>query len=103
MITIIGTSDHEEFILHTEWKGATVYEVGQNKVNYATFKNADDKMFTTNYQGSTGTITITNQDKESQQLTGEFDFTFITHTDTIAVSRGFFYAVPYEIVDVVLE
>jgi hypothetical protein len=101
MITIMGTSDHEKFTLHTQWGGANVYNIGENEVNYATFSSTNVEIYTTKSQGSSGTITITNQDEENQELTGEFNFTFITATDTITVSRGVFYAVPYEISDIV--
>ena len=46
---------------------------------------------------------IETDDVDSQKLTGKFDFTFITANDTIKVNRGLFYAVPYEIVDIVAD
>jgi hypothetical protein len=103
MMTIVGVSDHEEFTLHTEWKGVSAYRIGGNEVNYATFTGADNKQYTTESKGSSGMITITNEDQENQELTGEFNFTFVMATDTITVSRGFFYAVPYEIIDIVAD
>ena len=101
MIEIIGTSDHEEFTLHTEWMGATKYAIAYDSSNYATFTTANGTVYTTRSPGSSGSITITKEDKESQEFTGNFDFTFITPTDTIAVSKGIFYGVRYRIVDVV--
>ena len=101
MVTITGTSDHEEFALHTEWKGASKYVIAYNLPNYATFTNADGRVLSTKSPGSFGSITITTEDKETQRLTGTFDFTFITPVDTIAVHKGFFYAVPYQISDIV--
>ena len=99
MITITGTSDFEEFTLHTQWRGENEYPVGGNEVNFATFTTADNLIYTTRTAGSSGTITITNQDEVSQELEGEFDFTFITATDTLNVRNGVFYAVSYEITD----
>jgi hypothetical protein len=101
MMTITGTSDHQEFSLHTRWLGQKNYEVGANSVNYATFKTAEGKIYTTNTPGSFGAITIKTEDKENQLITGSFDFSFITAVDTIAVHKGFFFAVPYQIMDVV--
>lgn len=103
MITIIGTSDHEQFTLYTEWKGEGLYEISHNSANYATFTGLNGKAYTTKSPGSLGHIIIETDDVDSQQLTGKFDFTFITATDTIAVNKGLFYAVPYEIVDIVAD
>lgn len=99
MITIVGTSDHEEFRLHTQWKGVNQYNINQSSPNYATFTNSKGKVYTTNSEGSFGKIKIKTDDKENQRLTGEFDFTFISANDTIAVSGGIFYDVPYAISD----
>jgi len=101
MITIIGNSDHEVFKLHTEWKGTGLYEITHNSPNFVTFTGLNGKAYTTQTPGSLGHIRIETDDIESQRLTGKFEFTFITATDTIKVNRGIFYAVPYEIVDVV--
>tara|TARA_R110000772_G_scaffold114138_1_gene218516 strand:- start:13 stop:474 length:462 start_codon:yes stop_codon:yes gene_type:complete len=103
MISIVGTSDHEEFTLHTKWKGARNYNITQNSANYATFTDARGKVYTTRSAGSSGRIKIKTEDKENQQLTGEFNFTFMSATDTITVSRGVFYTVPYEISDIVVD
>lgn len=100
MVTITGTSDHEEFTLHTEWKGASTYGIAHNLPNYATFTNADGRVYSTKSAGSSGSIIVTIQNKETQRLTGSFGFTFVTPTDTITVHKGYFYDVPYRIVDV---
>ena len=98
MITIFGRGgNNEKLVLHTQWSGATSYDIGADEVSYATYKTADDIFYTTRSQGSSGTITITNQDEVNQELTGEFNLVFITETDTLTVSRGMFYTVPYEI------
>ena len=98
MMTIVGYGSNSELLkLHTEWKGAGVYKVGENEVNYATYKSADDRLYTTKSEGSSGEITITNQNEGDQSLTGEFNFTIITANDTITVSRGMLYGVPYTI------
>jgi hypothetical protein len=100
LVTIVGLGPQGEvFKLHTEWRGADVYKVGGKEINYATLKSANDSLYTTKSEGSSGTITITNQDEGKQELAGEFDFTFITATDTINVRQGLFYSVPYEITD----
>ena len=103
MITITGAFDHEEFTLHTKWLGQKTYQVGPNAANYATYKTADGKIYTTSSPGSFGSIIVTAEDVENQELTGTFDFTFMTPVDTIAVHKGIFYAVPYKIMDVVPE
>lgn len=99
MIRIEATSDSEKFILYTQWKGANVYKIGGNALNYATFENALGGQFTTLSQGSFGTITISDFDTERQEFSGEFNFTFVSGTDTIVVDQGIFYSVPYMIVD----
>jgi hypothetical protein len=97
-ITIFGRGgNNEKLELHTLWSGATIYDIGEDEVNYATYKTADGRFYTTRSQGSSGTITITNQDEVNQELTGEFNLIFITDTDTLTVSKGVFYTVPYEI------
>lgn len=101
MITITGTSDHEEFTLNTKWNGAGTYQITHSSANYATFKNADGIVYTTKTLGSTGAIKLTIEDKERQRLTGTFDFNFITPYDTISVHKGIFYDVSYQILDVV--
>ncbi|MFT4849662.1 MAG: hypothetical protein ACI83B_002206 [Sediminicola sp.] len=100
MIAILGRGGNlEKLELYIEWRGEGVYEVGENEVNYATFKSTDGLFYTTNSQGSSGAITVTSQDKVGQEITGEFEFTVITATDTLNVSGGRFYVDFYEITD----
>ena len=99
MIRIEATSDYEKFILHTEWNGPNTYKIGSSELNYAIFENAEGTILSTESEGSSGAITITNFNDDIQEFSGNFNFTFVTATDTISVSQGFFHAVPYVIVD----
>ena len=103
MIHLIGTSDHEDFTLHTQWRGPRTYEIGQNSVNYATYTDASGKVYTTATSGGSGEIELTIEDKDAQRLTGEFHLTFFNGSETIVVSGGLFYSVPYSISDVGIE
>jgi hypothetical protein len=103
MMTVTGTSDYEEFTLHTEWMGPRGYNLGGNSENYATFTNSNGKVYTTQSEGSFGEIKIKTEDLESQRLTGEFDLTFISANDTIIVSGGVFYDVSYTIADITVD
>jgi hypothetical protein len=94
-----GGTTTEKLELHFEWRGANVYRVGEGEVNYAVYRSANDSLYTTRSPGSFGTITVTNQDEGGQELAGEFNFTFISATDTLSISRGVFYVVPYEITE----
>jgi hypothetical protein len=99
-ITIIGMSGNQELTLHTEWRGQHAYSVGPDSESYASFTDVDGTVFTTENEGSSGEIVITNRSDIRQELTGSFSFTSVsTGNDTIVVHKGVFYAVPFTIQD----
>ena len=99
MIRIEATSDSEKFILQTQWQGENVYNIGLNERNFAMFKAVDGTLLSTETYGSSGAITITNFNEDRQEFSGDFNFTFVTATDTINVSQGIFHSVPYMILE----
>ena len=99
MIRIEATSDSEKFILQTQWQGENVYNIGLNERNFAMFKAVDGTLLSTETYGSSGVITITNFNEDRQEFSGDFNFTFVTATDTINVSQGIFHSVPYMILE----
>ena len=99
-ITITAQSDSQEMILHTSWRAMQEYSVGLDTESYASFKDADGNIVTTNTEGSEGTITITSRNDNSQEVSGKFQFNcVIPGLDTIVVHKGIFYSVPYIMVD----
>lgn len=99
-ITITAQSDDQEMILHTAWRGQKKYAVGLDSHSYASFKDADGNVVTTDTEGSEGTITITSRSDSRQEISGKFAFNcVIPGKDTIVVHKGLFYAVPFTMVD----
>lgn len=92
---IQGTTQNQNLTLFVSSPQAGTYTFGGNSVNYATFNNENDVTYFTSPFGE-GQATITNWDSTNQTLTGRFDFTaVIPGIDTVKVTNGVFYKVPY--------
>ena len=95
-VTITGLSDNEEIVLHTSWRGQLTYPLGPVSLSYASFKDAEGNLFTTDAEGSTGVIIIIQRSDLQLYLTGSFKFTaVIPERDTIMVHNGYFFEVPF--------
>ncbi len=96
--TITGQANNQELILHTEWRGQKDYVVGLGMDSYASFTDAEGKVFTTDSEGSEGMITITNRSDIKGLISGTFDFrSIIPGQDTIVVHSGLFFEVPFTV------
>ncbi len=92
---IQGTTQNQNLTIYVESPQAGTYGLGGNSINYATYVNENDVTYLTNPFGE-GQAVITNWDSTNQTLTGRFDFTaIIPGVDTVRVSNGIFYRVPY--------
>jgi len=98
--TIMGQSDNQELVLHTQWRGQQDYELGVGFESYATFKDSEGNIFTTDTEGSEGVITITSRGDNEQIVSGKFQFrSVLPGRDTIVVHQGLFYSVPFTYID----
>lgn len=92
---IQGTTQNQNLTIYVESPQAGTYAFGGNSINYATYANENEVVYFTNPFGD-GQAIITNWDSTNKTLSGRFDFTaIIPGIDTIAVSNGVFYKVPY--------
>ena len=99
-ITISGLTDHQGIVLHTGWRGQQTYLLGPDSKSYATFTDADGNFYSTESEGSSGEIKIIGRSDHRQELIGEFSFTAIrSGIDTVVVHNGYFYKVPFTMVD----
>lgn len=95
-VTITGVSDTQELVLHTRWRGMKEYELGFESKSYAMFKDAEGNEYLTDSEGSSGSITITDRNDTSQEISGKFNFRCVLPgKDTIVVHNGIFYDVPF--------
>lgn len=92
---IQGTTQNQNLTIYLESPQQGTYALGGNAANYATYKSENDITYYTNPFGEGRTV-ITNWDSTNQTLSGTFDFTaIIPGIDTVRVSNGIFYRVPY--------
>jgi len=93
--TLTGSLDNQVLKLHIEGPQAGDYIVGGGSQNWATYEDENGNVYTTIPDGE-GVITITEWDTSFKTLTGNFKLTMmIPGIDTLTVSKGIFYEVPY--------
>lgn len=95
---IQAKSDDEILTLRASYPPAEVdLEFGDNSENFATFERANGVVYSTINEGGNGRMIISNISTSSRLITGDFNFTAVsTGLDTITVSSGIFFQVPYE-------
>ena len=95
-VTLQGLNADEVMTLHVKDLERRVFPLGGTNPNYATFEDSDGRIYSTTPNGS-GEIVITNICGDCGFLvTGNFKFmAVLPGLDTIYVSRGVFYNVPY--------
>lgn len=92
---IQGTTQNQNLTIYVSSPQTGTYGFGGNSTNYATFISENDITYFTNPFGE-GQAIITNWDSTNQTLSGRFDFTaVIPGVDTLKISNGVFYKVPY--------
>ncbi len=93
--TITGSSNNQVLKLHIEAPQAGEYAVGGGSPNWATYEDENGNVYTTIPNGE-GAITVTAWDTSFKTLSGNFQLKMmIPGIDTITVSNGIFYEVPY--------
>lgn len=93
--SIQGTTQNQNLTLYLASPQQGTYNLGGNTTSYASYISENDVTYLTNPFGE-GQAIITNWDSTNQTLTGRFDFTaVIPGVDTVKVSNGIFYKVPY--------
>lgn len=99
-VTILGRSNNQEITLHTWERAQLMYELGPGRNNYASFTDANGKVYDTNVDGGSGEIKITERDDNVSIFTGKFNFVAISaENDTISIHNGLFYSVPFIMVN----
>ena len=91
---IQGLSFNEAITLRLNSVQEGAYNLGGMSSNYATYEDLDGNTYTTTPTAE-GTVTITGTNAAGD-ITGNFGFMAIRPgIDTVRVSRGFFYEVPF--------
>jgi len=94
-LTIQGITENETLTLRLSALELGTFNLGGNSLNYASFEDFNGNAYYTNPDGS-GQVVVSNIDTEAEIITGSFKFTAIlTGIDTLTVSRGIFFEVPY--------
>ncbi len=92
---IQGTTQNQNLTIYVASPQSGEYGFGGNNENSASYISEKDVTYYTNPFGE-GQAVITNWDSTNKTITGRFDFTaVIPGVDTIRVSKGVFYKVPY--------
>lgn len=94
-LVITGTSGSETLKLRVSRLGVGNYVIGEGATNSAYFEDSDGNRFTTDPNG-TGLISISDFNENTKTLSGSFHFKgILAGIDTVFVSRGVLYNVPY--------
>ena len=94
-LVIKGSSNLETLRLRVSRLGIGNYTIGEGSTNSAYFEDADGNRFTTEPNG-TGLISISDFNEITKTLNGSFHFKgILAGIDTVFVSRGVLYNVPY--------
>ncbi len=94
---IQGKLNDEILTLRAKYPPANVeLELGGDSENFATFERANGIIYTTTIDGGSGSILINEFSTSNKEITGDFNFTAVSvGLDTIRVSGGVFFRVPY--------
>lgn len=94
-ILIQGFTDTESLTLRISKLKEGIFEIKEGSPNYAVFENFEGNLFLTKPEG-VGTVTITELNEATKTLSGSFLFNAIAPgIDTIYVSQGVMYNIPY--------
>jgi hypothetical protein len=94
-LTIQGFTQDESLTLHLKRLSEGDFEIAEGRPNYAIFEDMGGNIYTTSPDGE-GQITISEINEGRKTLSGTFNFNaFLPGIDTIYVSRGVLYDVPY--------
>ncbi|MEZ4779759.1 MAG: DUF6252 family protein [Flavobacteriaceae bacterium] len=93
-IQLQGITDNQILTLRLNDRIEREYLLSQDSENFATFENGNGVVYATTFGGE-GSVTITSWET-SGYVTGNFSFYAVAPgLDTIYVSKGLFYRVPY--------
>ena len=93
---IQGFTDEESLTLSITGLGEGTYEIGNGSSNHAIFEDMGGNLYTTSPDGD-GTIIISEYNETNNTFTGTFNFkAILSGVDTIFVSKGVLYDVPYK-------
>lgn len=99
-VTIQGFDQDESITLHISRLGEGNYTIEEGARNYAIYADMGGNLYTTDPNGA-GIITISEVNETNQTLTGTFKFNaFLAGIDTVYVSKGVLYDVPYSGVNI---
>lgn len=99
-LLIQGFTDTESLTLRISQLKKGIFEIKEGSPNYAVFENFEGNLFLTKPDG-VGTVTITELNEATKTLSGTFLFNAIAPgIDTIYVSQGVMYNIPYSGADV---
>ncbi|MFT5230540.1 MAG: hypothetical protein ACI836_000964 [Saprospiraceae bacterium] len=94
---IQGTTQNRDLTMHVTGPSPGLYSFGGDSNNFAMYKAANQVTYFTNPFGE-GQAIITDWDAVNRTLTGRFGFTAtVIGVDTVEVSNGIFYKVPYDL------
>jgi len=93
-VQMVGLTDDESITLFTSDIQLDSYPLGENSPSFAVFEDRNGIIYTTQTEGASGTITITDRCVSCGIFTGNFQFTAIkAGLDTIFVDKGVFFEV----------
>ncbi|QAA81805.1 hypothetical protein EI546_08770 [Aequorivita sp. H23M31] len=93
---IQGSSSSESLTIRLSQLKEDTFMIGEGSSNYATFEDFNGNLFSTLPDG-TGSVTISEVDEVNKTLSGIFNFNAtLPGIDTIYVSKGVLYNVPYD-------
>ncbi|WGF93196.1 DUF6252 family protein [Aequorivita marisscotiae] len=94
-VTILGLSRDESIKIHLSRLAEGNFNFQEGSRNYAIYTDMGGNMYTTN-QDSEGVVTISELNETNKTLSGTFKFNaFLPGIDTVFVSKGVLYDVPY--------
>lgn len=94
--TVFGLTGDESMELKFKYPPADTMYFGPGLLNTATFEDYMGNVYTTDVEGGSGAVVITDLVSSSKKLSGNFRFTAVLPgIDTITVSNGLFFRVPY--------
>lgn len=93
-IQIQGLTDAESLTLFTRSIQLGSYTLGEDWPSFAVFEDSNGNIYSTNVEGGSGTINITDRCVSCGRFTGDFQFVAINPgIDTIFVDKGVFFEV----------
>ncbi len=94
-VTIQGFNDEESLTINLSRLAQGNFAIQEGLSNYAVFEDMGGNIYTTRPSGE-GVVTISELNENNKTISGSFNFNaFLPGIDTIYVSKGTLYNVPY--------